>query len=104
MFAGDTPAASGGTLDLVDMLRHLVAGGWPQQRERPDPRFVVEYLEQIIHVDVNAVAEDRPRSRRRDPDKVRACLASIARNVATAAGDQTIAKDAQLSRDAARDY
>ncbi|MGI8874329.1 MAG: ATP-binding protein [Egibacteraceae bacterium] len=106
LFAGEDPAASGGTAELGDVLSPLVTGGWPQQLERQDPRFVVDYLEQTAHVDVNAVVggEDRQVQRRRDPDKVHTCIRSLARNIATAAGVRTIAADAGLSRDAVTDY
>ena len=95
LFAGADPSATEATLELGDTLELLVNGGWPQQLRQPDPRFVVDYLEQIIHVDINEVGTNE---RRRDPDKVRACVASLARNTATAAGDATIAKDVNVHR------
>ena len=95
LFAGADPSATRSALELGDTLELLVNGGWPRQIRRPDPRFVVDYLEQIIHVDINDVGTN---TRRRDPDKVRACVASLARNVATAAGDATIAKDIDVQR------
>lgn len=106
LFAGDEPAASGGAVELGDMLSLLVTGGWPQQLQRQDPRFVADYLEQVAHVDINAVAagEDRQVQRRRDPDKVHACIRSLARNIATAAGVRTVAADTGLSRVAVTDY
>lgn len=103
LFNGVEQSGTGGIDDLPQMLELLVAGGWPGQLERPDPQFVVEYLEQIAHVDVNA-AVPGPALRQRDHQKVMACIHSLARNVATAAGERTIAKDANLSRDAVRDY
>jgi predicted AAA+ superfamily ATPase len=56
LFAGCDPAASSGRNDLCEVLELLVAGGWPQQLQRADARFVVDYLDQIVHVDINAVA------------------------------------------------
>jgi len=95
LFAGADPSGAQASLELGHTLELLVNGGWPQQLRQPDPRFVVDYLEQIIHVDINEVGTN---ARRRDPDKVRACVASLARNVATAAGDATIAKDINVQR------
>ena len=95
LFAGADPSATQARLELGDTLELLVNGGWPQQLHQPDPRFVVDYLQQIIHVDINEVGTN---ARRRDPDKVRACVASLARNVATAAGDATIARDIDVQR------
>jgi uncharacterized protein len=106
LFAGHDPAASSGRSDLGEVLELLVTGGWPQQLQRADPRFVVDYLEQIVHVDINAVADvdGRQLVRRRDPKKVLSCIRSLARNVATAAGGRSIAADAGLSREAVTDY
>lgn len=103
MFDGREPSATRGIAGLADTLELLVAGGWPGQLERPDPRFASEYLRQVAEVDVNAVMPGEA-PRRRDPQKVMACIRSLARNVATAAGERTIAADANLSRDAVRGY
>ena len=106
LFAGRDPAAASGRSDLREALELLVAGGWPQQLWRADPRFVVDYLDQIVHVDINAAADaaGRQLARRRDPKKVLSCIRSLARNVATAAGVRTIASDTGLSREAVTDY
>lgn len=106
LFAGSDPAASSGRTDLRDVLDLIVTGGWPQQLQRSDPRFVVDYLDQIAHVDISAVpdADGRQLARRRDPKKVLTCIRSVARNVATAAGGRSIAADTGLSREAVTDY
>jgi predicted AAA+ superfamily ATPase len=106
LFAGRDPAAASGRSGLRETLELLVAGGWPQQLRRSDPRFVVDYLDQIVHVDINAVADaaGRQLARRRDPKKVLSCIRSLARNVATAAGGRSIAADTGLSREAVTDY
>lgn len=101
---GDEPAGSGGTDDLGDVLSHVVIGGWPQQLRRPDPRFVVDYLDQVAHIDINMAVDGGRSARRRDPDKVHRFMRSLARNTATAAGERTIAADTNLSRDAVRAY
>lgn len=106
LFDGHTPQAGRGVDDLPHLAELLVTGGWPHQLTHPEPQFVVDYLDQTTHVDINAVAgaEGQQVRRGRDPEKVLSCIRSIARNVATPAGEQTIAKDANLSRDAVRDY
>ncbi|MFP4635941.1 MAG: ATP-binding protein [Nitriliruptoraceae bacterium] len=106
LFAGDEPAASSGRTELRDVLDLLVTGGWPQQLQRRDPRFVIDYLDQTTHLDINAVAgaDGRQPARRRDPKKVLACIRSLARNVATAASARSIAADTGLSREAVTDY
>lgn len=106
LFAGRDPAAASGRSDLREVLGLLVTGGWPQQLRSAEPRFVVDYLDQIAHVDINAVADAAGRqvTRRRDPKKVLSCIRSLARNVATAAGGRSIAADTGLSREAVTDY
>jgi uncharacterized protein len=106
LFAGRDPAATSGRRDLREVLELLVTGGWPQQLRSADPRFVVDYLDQIVHVDINAAADvaGRQVARRRDPKKVLRCIRSLARNVATAAGGRSIAADTGLSREAVTDY
>jgi uncharacterized protein len=106
LFAGRDPATTSGRSDLREVLHLLVTGGWPQQLRRSDPRFVVDYLDQIVHIDISTVAdtEGRQLARRRDPNKVLRCIRSLARNVATAVGGRSIAADAGLSREAVTDY
>lgn len=95
---GEPASGSSSDLDLPDVLDLLVAGGWPQQARSPDPDFCSDYLDQIIQVDINQLDV------RRDPDRVRAALASLARNTATAAGDKTIADDIGVARQTAAAY
>ncbi len=106
LFAGRDPAAASGRSDLREVLELLVTGGWPQQLQRADPRFVIDYLDQIVHIDISTVAdaEGRQLARRRDPKKVMSCVRSLARNVATAVGGRSIAADAGLSREAVTEY
>ncbi len=106
LFVGREPSAASGRSDLREVLELLVTGGWPQQLRRADPLLVVDYLDQIVHIDINAVADadGRQVARRRDPKKVLSCIRSLARNVATAAGGRSIAADTGLSREAVTDY
>lgn len=106
LFAGADPAASGGRADVREVLDLLVTGGWPQQRRRPDPRFAVDYLDQVAHVDVSTVpgAEGHTPTRRRDPKKVLACVRSLARHVATPASMRSIAADTGLAPNTVTDY
>jgi uncharacterized protein len=105
LFAGRDPTASSGRSDLREVLELLVTGGWPQQLRRSDPRFVVDCLDQIFHVDINAVADDAGRhvARRRDPEKVLNGIRSLTRHGASAAGARAIAADTGLSREAVTD-
>lgn len=83
------PAASRfGLESLVDLL---VAGGWPENLEVPRrvagllPR---QYLLNLANVDISMI--DRVR---RDPAKVLALLASLARNTGSACTSKTLASD-----------
>lgn len=89
LFAGSDPAASDGRTDLRDVLDLIVTGGWPQQLQRSDPWFVVDYLDQTAHIDISAVpdADGRQLARRRDPKKVLTCIRSLARHVAPPRAD-----------------
>lgn len=98
LLGGEPASGSSNGMDLPDVLDLLVAGGWPQQARGPDPDFCSDYLDQIIQVDINQLGT------RRDPDRVRATLASLARNTATAAGDKTIADDVGVTRQTATAY
>ena len=106
LFVGGDPAGSSGRNDLREVLELLVTGGWPQQLKHADPRFVMDYLDQVVHVDISVVAgtDGRQLARRRDPKKVMSCIRSLARNVATATGARSIASDTGISREAVTDY
>lgn len=106
LLEGESQSASGGHVDLGEVIDQLVLGGWPAQTARPRRSLVTGYLDAIVNVDIatGPGADGRRPSRRRDPQKIRALVAALARNVATSAGERTLAKDAGLSRDAVRDY
>lgn len=103
---GDDQAASGGTDDLEEVIGQLVLGGWPAQTAQPRRSLVTGYLDAAVNVDiaVGPGAGGRRPARRRDPQKIRALVMSLARNVAAMAGERVLADDAGLSRDAVRDY
>lgn len=106
LFSGVPAAGSSAALDLEATLQHLVWGGWPGQLDNPDARFARDYVNQTVNVDINGVggADGAVPRRRRDPDRVHACMRSLARNTSTAAGVATIADDAGLTRQAVGDY
>jgi len=93
-------------IQLGDLFEQLVLGGWPPQLNRPDPAFAADYVNNTAHVDINRIVNadgEHPR-RGRDPDRVMACLRSLARNTATAAGVRTIAADTNLARPTVDQY
>lgn len=80
------------SLTINDLIFAACRGGWPDslnQKTRERKLFVAyNYLENICNTDVSAVDEVK-----RDPDRVRVLLRSLARNNSTLAKDQTIIDD-----------
>lgn len=77
-----------GVLDVADLL---CRGGWPQAVGRTTDeamRIAAAYIDGVCESDVS-----RTDGVRRDPTKVRALLASLARNESTFAGLSSITKD-----------
>ncbi|MFN3217902.1 MAG: ATP-binding protein [Acidimicrobiales bacterium] len=103
---GQDQSATGGTTDLEAVVDQLVLGGWPAQTTRPRRSLVTGYLDAAVNVDLatSPGADGHRPSRRRNPDKIRSLVASLARHVATNAGEPTLATDADLSREAVHDY
>lgn len=79
-------------LTMDELIFAACRGGWPDslhQKTREGKLFVAySYLENICNTDVSAVDGVK-----RDPDRVRLLLRSIARNDSTLAKDQTIIND-----------
>ena len=79
-------------LSISDLIFAACRGGWPDslnQKTREGKLFVAyNYLENICNTDVSAVDGVK-----RDPDRVRVLLRSLARNNSTLAKDQTIIED-----------
>ena len=79
-------------LTMDELIFASCRGGWPDslhQKTREGKLFVAySYLENICNTDVSAVDGIK-----RDPDRVRLLLRSIARNDSTLAKDQTIIND-----------
>jgi uncharacterized protein len=106
LFDGTAGPAGGAPDDLPTILEWLVHGGWPAQVGNPRRSLVTGYLDAAVEVDIaTGPGEDGHRpTRRRDPQRIRALVRSLARNVATAAGERALAADAGISRSAVRDY
>lgn len=79
-------------LTIDDLIFAACRGGWPDslnQKTREGKLFVAySYLENICNTDVSAIDGIK-----RDPDRVRLLLRSIARNNATLVKDKTIIED-----------
>lgn len=92
LFAGEPVRAGDAGLTVPRLAELATIGGWPaQQQATPDAagQAAADYLHQVATVDVGRVA-----GHRRDPNKVRALIRSLARNVATEVSITTLADDA----------
>lgn len=107
MLAGEAPTTKDPGLAIGDVAESIAAGGWPRHQDLSVPaatRSVRDYVEEITHTDVATVDGVR-----RDPAKVARLMASLARNVATYASNNTLAADTgataeQLDRHTVSDY
>ena len=91
LLAGDATSVPAPELTVPDLAEEIARGGWPGFRDLPLERSlqrVRDYLEEICRTDVSRVD-----SSRRDPERVRRLITSLARNVATHASLRTIAAD-----------
>jgi predicted AAA+ superfamily ATPase len=107
LFSGETARSTEANTSMLDLAMMLVRGGWPAQQSATvdnAAQAARDYLAQISEVDVNRVG-----AKRRDPEKVRRLLSSLARNVATEVSDSTLARDAsgsgeEMSRSTVAEY
>lgn len=89
---GGTPRAGDPGLSVRDLADLATIGGWPAQQGHSVQdafRAARDYLEQVRSVDISRVG-----NKRRDPVRVGAVLASLARNVATEVRNSVLATDA----------
>lgn len=84
-------ARSSNSLELTEVAEAVVRGGWPALQDvsvEAAMEGATAYLEEISRTDIN-----RLDSGRRDPERVRRLLRSLARNVATHVALTTLAAD-----------
>ena len=89
--AGRLSPSMTGEVDLRDLARLTVRGGWPgnlRTDERDISLIPGEYLDAVIYDDVNRVDGIR-----RDSRKIRLLLRSLARNESTTATNRTLKND-----------
>ncbi|NCD17801.1 MAG: ATP-binding protein [Actinobacteria bacterium] len=107
LLAGDEPVAPPVSSGAAAIAELVCRGGWPGNLElsTSDARAELRgYVDLIAEVDINRFGP-----RRRDPEKVRRLLESLARNVATEAPVATLARDVggsggEVSRNTVADY
>jgi Predicted ATPase (AAA+ superfamily) len=92
LLRGSAPASEPVAFDLGELTEKLVLGGWPGtigNRADEGLRFALDYVSLMAEVDLSRVSE-----KKRDPNKVKRLLQSIARNISTEAAIVALAKDA----------
>ncbi|SED66920.1 ATP-binding protein [Ruania alba] len=91
LLAGERPSTVVTEPDLPGIIDALVRGGWPSVQGAPlaDARTQIQhYVDLLAEVDISAVS-----NRRRDPNRVRQLLSSLARSSATESSISTLATD-----------
>lgn len=97
-------AALGSINGIADIAELLCRGGWPQAVGKTTAdamRISAAYIDGVCESDVSRVDGVK-----RDPEKVRALLSSLARNESTLAGEKSLEKDlgGDVSRSTLRRY
>ena len=97
-------AALGSINGIADIADLLCRGGWPQAVGKTTAdamRISAAYIDGVCESDVSRVDGVK-----RDPEKVRALLSSLARNESTLAGEKSLEKDlgGEVSRSTLRRY
>ena len=100
------PSVAAG-MEVAELAEFVCVGGWPGHLDKsPEAAMLAnrDYLEDVCRVDL-----ERVDGARRDPERVRRFLGSLARNVATCASLATMARDvgaldAPMTAATAREY
>lgn len=100
-----------GSIEILQLAKLLVRGGWPANINVSENKIGLipkSYIDSILNIDMNEGTE-----KRRDKNKMRMLLKSLARNEASIVGNKTIIKDIEeyeneaerlASRDTVIDY
>ena len=79
-----------GKMDLKDIAKLIIRGGWPESLNIKEENYALlpkSYIESVLNVEINE--EDK----KRDKNKMRMLLNSLARNESTIVSNKTIIKD-----------
>ena len=100
-----------GSIEILQLAKLLIRGEWPANINVSENKIGLipkSYIDSILNIDMNEGAE-----KRRDKDKMKMLLKSLARNEASIIGNKTIIKDIEeyengtellSSRDTVIDY
>jgi len=79
------------SVEILQLAKLLIRGGWPANLNVADNKIGLipkSYIDSILNIDMNEGSE-----KRRDKNKMRMLLKSLARNEASIVGNKTIIKD-----------
>ncbi len=100
-----------GSVEILQLAKLIIRGGWPANINVSENKIGLipkSYIDSILNIDMNEGTE-----KRRDKDKMKMLLKSLARNEASIVGNKTIIKDIEeyengtellSSRDTVIDY
>lgn len=100
LFEGEKPAAVGGP-DVAEYAQIIVRGGWPALINRTGEDaydYLSSYLEDITLIDLPQMEV------RADPERMRALIRAVARNISTEIGVAKLAREAEIQAGDDEDY
>jgi predicted AAA+ superfamily ATPase len=95
LFNGETEIGAKSTLTIEQIANAICRGGWPAAvvSGKESTRTAMNYIDAIINMDIQRVDGVE-----KDPERARALLQSLARNVSTLATAKTIMGDMQINQ------
>lgn len=108
LLKGNPVSFSNTTLKIETIIERMIQGGWPALLNRSEKESILlnrSYVELLTEADMSRVSNIK-----RDPQKVRSLVRSIARNISTLVDITTLGKDikavenSELSRPTIYDY
>jgi predicted AAA+ superfamily ATPase len=94
---GESIAYSDNNLSVEMIIERMIKGGWPALLKTPLNEAIIlnrSYVDLLTEVDMSRVSRVK-----RDPQKVRSLLRSIARNIATLVDNTTLGRDIKTVED-----
>lgn len=91
MLQGDIQAGFVRKVELDELAKLIIRGGWPENLDMSDEDIGVipeSYIEAIVTKDMH-----ERQTRKRSPEKMRMLLRALARHESSVAGDKTLVKD-----------
>ena len=88
-----------GSVEVLQLAKLLIRGGWPANINISEDKIGIipkSYIDSILNIDMNEETE-----KRRDKNKMRMLLRSLARNESSIVGNKTIIKDIEEYENAA---